>query len=176
MLEIEVKIKIGDLEEVRRKLAGMGAELFRERHYENNTLYDFRDQLLYSKQFALRVREKNKKGFLTFKGAKQGSRKFKIREEYETEVKNVKQLRKILQSLGLVPVFQYQKHRTVYRYKKLLICLDETAAGNFLELEGDQSDIVRFATALGYSKQDFIKDDYIQMITKIRDKIGEEKA
>ena len=164
MLEIEVKIKIDDVDAVRNSLEKQGAVLFRDRHYESNTLYDFRDNLLYSKQNALRIREKNKKGFLTFKGAKQSSRKFKIREEYETEVKNVKQLRKIFQSLGLIPVFQYQKYRTVYRKKKLLICLDETAAGNFIELEGDQSDIVRFANALGFSKQDFIKDDYIGLL------------
>ena len=87
MLEIEVKIKIDNFDTVRAKLEQQGAVLFRDRHYESNTLYDFRDSQLYSKQFALRVREKNKKGFLTFKGAKQGSRKFKIREEYETEVK-----------------------------------------------------------------------------------------
>jgi len=167
MLEIEVKIKVDNLDAVRVKLEQQGAVLFHDRHYESNTLYDFRDSLLYSKQFALRVREKNKKGFLTFKGAKQGSRKFKIREEYETEVKNIKHLRKILQSLGLIPVFQYQKYRTVYRKKKLLICLDETPVGNFIELEGDQSDIVRFAQALGFSKQDFIKDDYIQLLKQI---------
>ena len=164
MLEIEVKIKIDNFDTVRAKLEQQGAVLFRDRHYESNTLYDFRDSQLYSKQFALRVREKNKKGFLTFKGAKQGSRKFKIREEYETEVKNTKHLRKILQSLGLIPVFQYQKYRTVYRKKKLLICLDETPVGNYIELEGDQSDIVRFAQALGFSKQDFIKEDYIQLL------------
>lgn len=166
MLEIEVKIKVENLDAVQKKLAAAGAALFRERHFENNTLYDFRDNILYSKQFALRVREKNRKGFLTFKGAKQGSRKFKIREEYETEVKNVKHLRKILKSLGLVPVFQYKKYRTIYRFKKVLICLDETAAGNFIELEGEQSDIVRFASMLGFSKRDFIKDDYIQLIKK----------
>ncbi len=170
MLEIEVKIKIDDVDAVRSRLEKQGAVLFRDRHYESNTLYDFRDSLLYSKQNALRIREKNKKGFLTFKGAKQRSRKFKIRQEYETEVKNVKHLRKILQSLGLIPVFQYQKYRTVYRKKKLLICLDETAVGNFIELEGDQSDIVRFATALGFTKQDFIKDDYIQLLKQTGDK------
>jgi len=167
MLEIEVKIKVDNLDAVQVKLEQQGAVLFRHRHYESNTLYDFRDSLLYSKQFALRVREKNKKGFLTFKGAKQGSRKFKIREEYETEVKNIKHLRKILQSLGLIPVFEYQKYRTVYRKKKLLICLDETPVGNFIELEGDQSDIVRFAQALGFSKQDFIKDDYVQLLKQV---------
>jgi adenylate cyclase class 2 len=114
----------------------------------------------------LRVRKIHKKTFLTFKGPQQKSRKFKIREEFETEIKNEKHLRKILKSLGLQPVFQYQKFRTVYRKKKLTICLDETQIGDFLELEGQQSEIVRFAHSMNFSKDDFIKQDYVQLIQK----------
>ena len=61
-------------------------------------------------------------------------------------------------------MIQYEKFRTLFRTKKLTICLDETEAGNFLELEGRQNDIVRFANALGFTRQDFIKKDYIQLI------------
>jgi adenylate cyclase class 2 len=164
MLEIEVKIKIKDPQENIEKITAMDAELDRERHLEENILYDFPTQDLYKKHHALRVRRVNKKIFLTFKGATLKSRKFKIREEYETEVKNGKQLKKILKSLGLQPVFNYNKHRTVFRKKKLKICLDETSVGNFLELEGQQNEIVRFAEALQFSKKDFIKTDYIQLI------------
>jgi adenylate cyclase class 2 len=75
-------------------------------------------------------------------------------------------MEKILQSLGLGPVFHYEKYRTVYRNKNLEICVDETSVGNFLELEGSQSDIVRFANSLGFSKKEFIKADYIQLMKK----------
>jgi adenylate cyclase class 2 len=164
MLEIEVKIKIDDPTEFIERITALNAVLERERYLENNTLYDFATQDLYQKRYALRVRSVGKKTFLTFKGATQKSRKFKIREEYETEVKNGKQLQKILKSLGLQPVFTYNKYRTVFTKKRLKICLDETAIGNFLELEGQQNDIVRFAEALQLSKKDFIKTDYIQLI------------
>ena len=112
----------------------------------------------------------NKKSFLTFKGPPQKSRKFKIKEEYETEVKNEKQLRKILKFLGLTPVFNYQKYRTVYRKKHLKISLDETSIGNFIELEGKREEIVKFAKALGASKKEFIKLDYIQLMKKEMEK------
>lgn len=164
MIEIEVKIKINDPSEIIERITDLNVELDRERHLEENTLYDFASKDLYEKHHALRVRSINKKTFLTFKGATQKSRKFKIREEYETEVKNGKQLQKILKSLGLQPVFTYNKHRTVFKKKKLKICLDETSVGNFLELEGQQSDIVRFAEELQLSKKEFIKTDYIQLI------------
>ncbi len=166
MVEIEVKIKIKDIKAIKERILHRGARLEKERFYEENTLYDFPSQALYKKQHALRLRKMNKKIFLTFKGPPQKSRKFKIREEYETEVKNEKQLRKILKSLGLIPVFYYQKHRAVFRKKRLKICLDETSIGNFIELEGERNDIVKFAKDLDISKTEFIKLDYIQLMKK----------
>ena len=166
MVEIEVKIRIIDIKNLGEKILQLGAKLEKERFYEENTLYDFPSKILYKKWQALRLRKINKKSFLTFKGPPQKSRKFKIREEYETEVKNEKQLKKILKSLGFIPVFNYEKHRTVYRKKSLEISLDETSIGNFIELEGKRGEIVKFAKALGVSKREFIKLDYIQLIKK----------
>lgn len=164
MLEIEVKIKIEHLTDIKEKILAQGAELAKERYPHDDTFYDFPSFELKKKHHALRVRKVHKKTFLTFKGPGQKSRKFKIKEEYETEVKNEKHLRQILNSLGLQPVFHYSKFRTVFRKKRLTICLDETPIGNFLELEGQQSDIVKFAQALNFSKEDFIKLDYVQLI------------
>lgn len=164
MLEIEVKIKIENIKEITDRILAQGAKLDKKRHLEENTLYDFPSQDLSKKRHALRVRSINKKCFLTFKGSEQKSRKFKIREEYETEVKNEKQLKKILKSLRLIPRFEYKKFRTIYRAKHLKICVDELSIGNFLELEGQRNGIVRFAQSLGFSKKDFIKLDYIQLL------------
>ena len=164
MLEIEVKIRIEHLDGIKEQIQSQDVELIKERHSQDDTFYDWPSFDLRKKRHALRVRKINNKTFLTFKGPEQKSRKFKIREEFETEVKNEKHLRKIIKSLGLQPVFQYQKFRTVYRKKKLTICLDETPIGDFLELEGQQSEIVRFARALNFSKDDFIKKDYVQLI------------
>ena len=170
MLEIEVKIKIENTSDVKEKILSQGATLAKERHSQDDTFYDWPSQELRNKHFALRVRKINKKTFLTFKGPEQKSRKFKIREEYETEVKNERHLRKILKSLGLQPVFQYSKSRTVFRKKRLMICLDETPVGHFLELEGQQSEIVKFAHELGFSKDSFIKLDYVKLIQREKDK------
>jgi adenylate cyclase class 2 len=164
MVEIEVKIKISDIEETVSKITQLGAHLHKERQFETNTLYDFPSRSLYQKKQALRIRKINKKTFLTFKGPPQKSRKFKVREEFETEVKNEKKLKQIMKSIGLVPSFKYEKFRSVYRQKKLKICLDETSIGNFLELEGERGEIVRAAKALGFSKKEFIKKDYVQLL------------
>jgi predicted adenylyl cyclase CyaB len=165
-MEIEVKIKVEDIERLKTKLATLRATLTKNRYYEENALYDFPSGNLYQQHCALRLRAETKKTFLTFKGPPLKSRKFKIREEYETEVKNRKQLKIILGELGLVPTVSYNKWRSVYKKKNLKICLDETSAGNFIELEGERHDIVQFARSLGFSKKDFIKLDYIQLIHK----------
>jgi predicted adenylyl cyclase CyaB len=170
MVEIEVKIKVKDLNDAERKILQLGAKLEKERFFEENTLYDFPHEALYKKRQALRLRKIGKKTFLTFKGAPQKSRKFKIRVEHETEVKHQKQLKKILKSVGLVPAFDYQKHRTVFRKGSLKICLDETSIGNFMEMEGERNKIVKFAQALGFSKDEFIKLDYVQLIKKEKEK------
>lgn len=166
MVEIEIKIRIKDIQSLAKKISDLGAQIEKERFFEENTLYDFPSRSLYKKRQALRLRKVNKKIFFAFKGAPQKSRKFKIREEHETEVKNEKQLKKILKSVGLVPVFNYKKHRTVFRKKRLKICLDETPVGNFIELEGQRGEIVRFAKALRFEKKEFIKLDYIQLMEK----------
>ncbi|MFP4082459.1 MAG: class IV adenylate cyclase [Candidatus Aminicenantes bacterium] len=166
MVETEVKIRIKDIHSISKKVQDQGAVLEKDRFFEENTLYDFPSQALYKKRQALRVRRINRKVFLAFKGAPQRSRKYKIRSEYETEVKNEKQLKKILKALGLMPAFQYQKHRTVYRKKRLKICVDETQAGNFIELEGKREDIARMAERLGFNKKQFIKLDYIQLMKR----------
>ncbi len=164
MVEIEVKIKVENFTNLKKRILAQNASLEKERYMEDNILYDDPTHVLSKKNCALRLRTINKKTFLTFKGPEQKSRKFKIRQEYQTQVKNGKDLKKILHSLGLVPMFHYRKHRTVYRQRKLKICLDELSIGNFLELEGKQTDIVHFAKALGFSKKEFIKEDYVQLL------------
>ena len=92
MLEIEVKIQIKNPKEMNRRIVEQGAQLFRKRYFEENTLYDFSDLTLTKKQQAFRLRKIKKKAYLTFKGSPQKSRQFKIREEYETEVNNANQI------------------------------------------------------------------------------------
>jgi len=164
MLEIEVKLPVADPKAFRETLISAGARLEKERTAEDNTLYDFRSGELRKKGQALRLREAGRKTFLTFKGTPQKSRRFKVRDEFETEVRNGKQVRRILRSLGLIPAFRYRKHRTVFRKGTVKICLDETAVGNFAELEGERSDIVRLAKTLGFSPARMIKRDYVELI------------
>lgn len=169
MVEIEVKIKVDDVTPFHSRLGKIGAVCIKPRQYEENILYDFEKNQLYQKHQALRLRQVGKKSFLTFKGTPKKSRQFKIRNEFETEVKNKKEIKRILKSLELKPVFEYQKYRTVFKKKRVKICLDEIRSGHFIELEGPQSDIVRLACSLGFSRKNFIKEDYISLLSRGKD-------
>jgi adenylate cyclase class IV len=64
----------------------------------------------------------------------------------------------------MVPAYHYKKFRTGYRTNRLRISVDETAAGCYLELEGQRSDIAKFARMLGFGPVDWIKLDYVQIL------------
>jgi adenylate cyclase class 2 len=170
MIEIEVKLKVLDLKTTRQKLLELGCQIVRDFYREWNALYDFPDGRLARQQEALRLRLAGQKAFITYKGPPQKSRSFKIREEFESEIKSIKDFKKILKKLGLRPVFEYRKKRMLARFDRVRITLDESEVGCFLELEGKRSDIVRLAEKLGYSRRDFIKSDYVQMIMAKRQK------
>jgi len=168
MMETEAKVRVSDPGALRRKIVELGACLRQERHFEENKLYDFPGQILLKTGQALRVRTVAKKAFLTFKGRPQKSRTFKIREEFETEVRSARELEKILASLGLKQSFAYRKHRTIFRRGPLKICLDELDIGNFMELEGQRHNIVRFAKSVGIARKELINKDYVQLIQAAR--------
>ena len=164
MIETEAKIRVPDARAMTDRLLGLGCILRRARYLETNILYDYSGDTLFAKREALRLRTIGKRAWLTFKGAPRKARSFKVRPEFESEVRNPAAFRKVLKALGLRPVFRYRKHRTLLRKDRVTICLDETSVGDYLELEGRRSDIVRLARVLGYSRADFISRDYVEMI------------
>ena len=146
------------------KLLALGVTLVRERRQEDSAFYDFPSKALRAGQKALRLRTAGRRTTLTFKGPCQKARSFKVREEFETDAANRGQLKKILQALGLQPVFGYRNYRTIFRKARLTIALDETTVGTFLELEGERHEITKFAKALGFSRADFITATYAELM------------
>jgi adenylate cyclase class 2 len=94
----------------------------------------------------------------------------KVREEFELEVSNAAVLTSIFEGLGMSGWFHYEKYRTTYCLparstwaKGLLLELDETPIGTFVELEGQPGAIDRAAHELGYGKRDFILKNYLAL-------------
>jgi adenylate cyclase class 2 len=92
----------------------------------------------------------------------------KVREEIEVEVTDAAKLTEIFEGLGMSGWFSYEKYRTTFQLpasrawaKGLLIELDETPIGTFVELEGPATAIDRAADELGYSKRDYVLKNYL---------------
>lgn len=94
----------------------------------------------------------------------------KVREELELEVADAAVLGRIFEGLGMRGWFKYEKYRTTYRLpgserwaRDLLIEIDETPIGVFVELEGAPEAIDRAAEALGYSRREYILKSYLAL-------------
>jgi adenylate cyclase, class 2 len=92
----------------------------------------------------------------------------KVREEIELQILDGAALAKIFEGLGLRGWFRYEKFRTTFRLPKslrwargLLVELDETPIGTFVELEGPPQAIDAGAKALGFSQRDYIVTSYL---------------
>lgn len=109
------------------------------------------------------------------------SRRHKVREELELEVPDSATLTKIFEGLGMKGWFRYEKYRTTFQFspsaawaKGLLLELDETPIGTFLELEGPPDAIDRAAQELGYSSRDYILKNYLVLHAEACRRAGQE--
>lgn len=98
------------------------------------------------------------------------SGRHKVREEFELAIPDPAMLTQIFEGLGMRGWFRYEKYRTTYRLpaaslwaKGLLLELDETPIGTFVELEGPPAAIDRAAQKLGYTKGDYILKNYLAL-------------
>jgi adenylate cyclase, class 2 len=186
--ETEIKLAVRDIKTFERKLKKLGGKPVKAgngRVHELNVIFDTPDGGLAKHGQLLRIRtesvqsvgkkEAPRRVMLTFKQPAvrafedDGSR-FKIREETEVEVADAAMLRKIFEGLGLRGWFSYEKYRTTWKLgaatrwaKDLLIELDETPAGVFVELEGSPEAIDKAAEALGYSRKDYLLKNYLEL-------------
>lgn len=186
--ETEIKLRVADAGAFRAALAKLGARNERGSNgpvHEYNVVFDTAGEHLKRRGQLLRIRTETREGkgkhskqaqrvLLTFKRpVRSGARRegsagrHKVREEIELQVPDGKSLAQIFVGLGMRPWFRYEKYRTTYRLPKeqhwaagLLIELDETPIGLFAELEGPAHAIDHAAQALGFSKGDYIVENY----------------
>ena len=159
--ETEVKLRVASAEAARDQLRRAGAQLVRERHFEDNVLFDDREGSLRASGTVLRLRTTPRGGVLTFKGPRAIEGGVKSREERETTVGDADEVRAILRNLGYRPQFRYQKHRETWTHRGQEIEVDETPIGSFLEIEGDAEGIHAVAAELGFSPYDYVTESYV---------------
>ena len=158
-LEREIKLRFESAQEARERVVAIGATPLRGRRLQEDCLLDAADDRLYRRRCVLRVRNECGKSLLTFKGPVQAG-VMKIREEHETIVSDGDTLLTILHELGLRVWFRYEKYREEFSAEDVVIAIDETPVGTFVEIEGGEDHINRTAAALGKGPADYITDSY----------------
>lgn len=158
-LEREIKLRFDSADEARELVLSIGATPLRGRRLQEDCLLDTRQDDLYRRRCVLRVRNEGGKSLLTFKGPVQPG-PMKLREEHETVVADGDTLLRILQELGLHIWFRYEKYREEFSAEDVIIAIDETPVGTFVEIEGGEDHIHQTAAALGRTPDDYITDSY----------------
>lgn len=158
-IEREIKLRYASAEEARAAVLETGATPLHGRRLQEDALLDTDAEELRRRRCVLRVRTENGKGRLTFKGPVQPSL-MKVREEIETLVGDGEVLLRVLQELGLHVWFRYEKFREEFAHEDVIVAIDETPVGVFVEIEGGEEGISQMATRLGRTTGDYILDSY----------------
>ena len=185
--EREIKLRVSDVKALKRALARLSAKAVGTgggRVHEWNVIFDTPQGGLAKHGQLLRIRKETPQGkkkkdekariILTFKqpvvGASDDGHGHKVRDEFETKIGDEGALQRIFEGLGMSGWFSYEKYRTTMKLpgstkwaKDLLIELDETPIGAFLELEGPAEAIDQVAKELGFTRKDYILKSYLAL-------------
>lgn len=170
-MEIEVKVKIEDIEEVKKKLMEMGV-VFSEPKQQIDDYYKQKGKETETQRqgsYIIRIRSENGKFFLTMKilTGKQG-----VWEEFETKISDKEQMEKMLDKMGYVVVISKVKERTQGKFNDFEINLDKIEGlGNFVEFELITDDskkakerILSLIEKLGLPKENIIHKGYVRLL------------
>jgi len=159
ILEREIKLRFDSADGARAAVLAAGAEPIRSRRLQEDCLLDTADEMLHRRRCVLRVRMESGKSLLTFKGPVQPAN-MRVRDELETVVADGSVVLRVLEELGFHVWFRYQKYREEFVLDDVIVAVDETPVGTFVEIEGGDRGIADMALALGRNPSDYLLDSY----------------
>src|SRR3954469_14916968 len=171
MIEREIKLRYDLVESARAAVLAAGGTPLLGRRLQEDALLDSEDESLRRRQCALRIRVENGKSRITFKGPVQPS-DMKVRDEFETIVGDGVWLLRVFEELGFHVWFRYEKYREEFCHEEVIVAVDETPVGVFVEIEGSEQGITTMATLLGRRAEDYVVDSYRGLFLKYREEAG----
>jgi adenylate cyclase class 2 len=174
-IETEIKFRVDDRTELEGRLSSIGFQLITSRNFESNVLYDTADRRLRSKRELIRIRSYAGRWLLTHKRIPDsgiGENRHKHRVETETELSDGAALAEVFLSIGLIPVFRYEKWRSEWSDGEGHCVVDETPLGIFAELEGEPGWIDRIAEQLDLAPEERLTLSYGRLFDLWREQTG----
>ncbi len=170
-LEREIKLRFNSVEEAREAVLAAGATPMHGRRLQEDCLLDTEDEMLHRQRCVLRLRIECGKSLLTYKGPVQPS-PMRLREELETVIGDGPLLLRMLAELGFHVWFRYEKYREEFGLDDVIVAIDETPVGTFVEIEGGERGIAETAAALGRSPADYVLDSYRGVFMQHCERLG----
>ena len=183
-IEREIKLHYTSHDNACLAVERLEGTLLRDRRLQDDYLLDLPDGDLKHRGCTLRVRiekqstidkETSNRATLTFKGPRLPDA-MKVREELETTINNGELFLRILLKAGWNVSFRYQKYRKEFQKDDVVIAIDETPVGTYIELEGKESTITHLARTLGRTTDDYViasyRQLYVEHCTKTNKSIG----
>ncbi len=171
-MEIEVKVRLKDLESIKKRLLEKGAVFgepvvqedmyFKEPGFDPNRIQGPGDIIV-------RVRREDGKSILTLKALTEILGAWK---EHETEIANPEEMENILKTAGFVNAFNINKSRAVGELGEFELCVDDVKElGKYMEVsviseekEKTRNRIIAFLKELGFEEKDIEKRGYGEII------------
>ena len=175
--ETEVKFHIHDLKKIELHLLALNAQLIQPRVHEINLRFDTPNKELRNSSHVLRLRQDDKARF-TFKGPSVETKGGVMsRKEIEFVVGDFESAKQFLEELGFNVVVFYEKFRTTYQLNNTHIMLDELPYGDFMEIEGENSELIHnIADLLGLNWDAMIRAGYHALFEQAAGKYGLEPS
>lgn len=163
MTEIETRIINIEVEDIRSKLIELGCNKVKEENQVNN-IYDYSDKRLLDNKGYARIRiveDLLNNSVHTYMTVKKliSQEKYKVMDEFETEILDSKMGKKIFKALGLQLIQSVKKYRESYKYKDTLIEIDINDKNfcpfPYIEIETcEENQLKEIVSLLGYSMED----------------------
>ncbi len=160
--DIERELKFAEVDHgmLRERLATIEAESQGTPALEDNWLFDSEGRLS-EKHSILRLRVDRNGSHLAFKGPAHFEERTKVRVEYQVAVDDFETTKRILEALGYFPIRRYQKYRENWLLGSVVISLDHTPIGDFVEFEGEGCE--RVARRSGFDPDRAERRDYMRL-------------
>ncbi|HEX8500103.1 MAG TPA: class IV adenylate cyclase [Pyrinomonadaceae bacterium] len=174
--EIEKKYRLTPerVEPLRGRLREAGAEGGGAAEFEENVIYtgpglDPGRRVLRLRRFA----KEGARATFTFKERGPSGSAVKRQREEETEVADAEAMAAILEALGYRPALVYEKRRETWKLAGTEVVIDELPFGLFVEIEGEEADILAAERLLGLDADAGVHEPYPELTLRHGTKRGD---
>jgi predicted adenylyl cyclase CyaB len=178
-IEVEIKVKVNNLKEIKKKVSKIGKLVKAIKQIDEYYISCHRDFFAHKPQPIEHLRIRTNPDKIVFEYTRTINMKidgdYDYAEEYETEISDVKEFKKILEFLDFKKIVTIEKYREYWTYGGIEIALDDVkGAGTFVEAEakGDfknkkeaKKECIKFLENLGIKdvENNQIKKGYPQL-------------